>query len=122
MPGRAVAGGSAIPQKTQHFTLKVWFPDGVLRDKPCCLGSVFPRDVLCGPPVPFDQLAEARGILEMDGLHAGNIGTAELARIEKFLAYPQVFRPHFEQFAPEALVDHGIILWGVLALARDAVN
>ena len=54
MPGRAVAGGSAIPQKTQHFTLKVWFADGVLRDQPGRFGAIFTRNVFSGPAVFCD--------------------------------------------------------------------
>ena len=46
----------------------------------------------------------------MDGLHAGNIGAAELASVEKLLAYAQVFRLHFKQFAPEILINHEFIL------------
>jgi hypothetical protein len=122
VPGRAVAGGGAIPQKAQHFTLKIRFADGMLRDQPCCLRSVFSGDVLSGPAVLCHHLAEARGIPGVDSLHAGNVGSAELAALEKFLAHAEIFGLHFEQFAPEILVDHGFILRGARAVARLAVG
>jgi hypothetical protein len=106
VPGRAVTRGSAVLEEMQHFALKVRFADGMLCDQPG--RSIFACYVLSGPAVLCNQLSQPCGILAMDGLHARNIGTAELAGIEKFLAHTQVFRAHFKQFAPEILVDHRI--------------
>jgi hypothetical protein len=98
----------------QNFALKLWLAHGMLSNQPRRFSSISAGNVFSRPSVPRDQLAEPRGILDMDGLHAGNVGSTELAGIEKFLADTQVFRLHFEQFAPEILVDHGFILRGLL--------
>src|SRR5215469_17686448 len=66
VPGRAMAGSRAIPQQMQDFALKVRLADSMLSDQPCRLGSVFAGDVFSGPAVFGDQLAEARGMLDMD--------------------------------------------------------
>ena len=92
------------------MALKIRLAHGVLRDEPCCLRSVSVGSVFCGPAMLGDQLSEARSILDVDSLHAGDVGAAELACVEKFLAYAQVLRLHFKQFAPEILINHEFIL------------
>ena len=104
------------------MALKLWFADGVLGDQPRRFGSIFASNVFSGPTVRSDQRSEACGILKMDRLHAGNVGATELAGIEKFLAHAQVFLPHFDQFAPEILVEHGLHCTGAFRTADHTTN
>src|SRR5262249_52594265 len=104
------------------MALKLWLAAGVLGDLPRRFGSILGSNGFSGPTVRSDQRSEACGILKMDRLHAGNVGATELAGIEKFLAHAQVFLPHFDQFAPEILVEHGLHCTGAFRLRRSHDN
>ena len=79
---------------------------GSVRDEPGCFGAVGSDEVIAGPAVVGDDLAEARSIFDMNGLHAGMVGAIELAGGEEFFAEGEVVVAEREELAAER-VKHG---------------
>src|SRR5262249_56235780 len=71
----------------------------------------FAGHVFGGPAVPGDQLSQASGILDVDRLHARDIGSTEFVGGRKFRPDPQVFGSHRDEFAAQHLIDHGTDSW-----------
>ena len=80
LPCWDTALGCTLAHPLQRPTLELWFPDRMLSDEPCRLRTVFADDVFGGPALLLDDLPQTGGILDVNRLHARNIGPAELVR------------------------------------------
>jgi hypothetical protein len=83
----------------------------MLSDQPARLRTVFAGLVFGGPAVPGDQFSQASGILDVDRLHARDIGASEFVGGRQFRPDPQVYGPHRVEFAAKHLINHGTNSW-----------
>ncbi len=77
-------------EKLQDTALEAWFTDGMLRNEPGRFGSILASEIFGRPAVLGDEFAEASGVLDVDGLHAGNVVATEFVGVDEFLAYAKV--------------------------------
>jgi len=86
LPGRDAALFDACLNEAKCSTHELRCTDGMLRDEPGSFGAVGSDAVFGGPAVLGDKFAKSRGILDVDGFHAGMVGAPEFAGGEEFFA------------------------------------
>jgi hypothetical protein len=106
VPGGNAALFRADLNKAESGAHEFGFADGMLGNEPSGFGAVRTGEVFGRPTVLGDELAETRGILDMNGFHAGMIGTTEFVDGEELFAEVQVVGTKREEFAAKRLVEH----------------
>ena len=114
VPGGTSPLGNTGVQQLKRVTLKVRFTDRVLNNDPCRLGAILPGNIFRRPAMQLDQLAQARGILNVDTFHARNVFSAKFSGAHKLPADAEVFLAHGEKLAAQSLIGkirrHGEIV------------
>jgi hypothetical protein len=90
VPGGNAALFRARADEAESGAHEFGFADRMLGDKPRRFGAVRTGEVFGRPAVLGEEFTETRGILDMNGFHAGMISTTEFVGGEELFAEVQV--------------------------------